>query len=270
MKLKRTLLFSGILFLIALAGICIGAETGALNFEELSFEKPNGVKVLKDFSGVPNEGIVKTFEVLPGSFEVATYWVCFNSKPWHNGGNRLQPEAVGTFDEMREGGLSVLFKLKDGRYLAVLPLAGPKTLGWLEGKSGRLLLHIGNLGTAKVEGDIPVVAWSRTGDPYSACREVWELAVESEPIKGRVKLRKDKSLPDVLNYLGFCTFEEYRGNYDEQKLLAMMKVLNSSGVPIRWIQIGAGHHDLKSLGDLGNGQKLNSFNPDPKKFPNGW
>ena len=92
----------------------------------------------------------------------------------------------------------------------------------------------------------------------------------SEPIKGRVKLRKEKSLPQFLNYVGFGTWEEYRSNYDEQKLIDMIHGLNSSGVPIRWIQIGAGHHDMKSLGALGKGQKLNSFNPAPKKFPNGW
>ena len=73
-----------------------------------------------------------------------------------------------------------------------------------------------------------------------------------------------------MNYVGFGTWEEYRANYEAQKLVAMIHDLNASGVPVRWIQIGAGHHDTKPAGDGEKGPRLNSFRPNPKKFPEGW
>ena len=151
---------------------------------------------MEGFSGTPDgEGIVATFEIEVGKFDVACYWAPFQKYDllkgdvWYDGFNRLQPLAVKRFEEMKEGGQMALFRLQGGEYLAVLPLTGPRTMGWLEGSGGKMLVHVGNLGTARVEGDVPVVAWSRSGDPYAACREVWGSAVRTAPIAGRVRMR---------------------------------------------------------------------------------
>jgi hypothetical protein len=244
--------------------------------EQLALTGAGGLILWQNFSAAPDKaGVVKTLELLPGDFDVACYWAPFQKYDisggiWYNAANRLQPLAVNRVDEMKEGGLTVLFQLKAGGYLAVLPLTGAKTIGWLEGKGGKLLLHVGNLGTARVVGDVPAVAWCRSDDPYAALSGVWKRAIECEPIRGQIKWRQDKPLPHFVNYLGFCTWEEYRTNYDAKKLVSMIRDLNAADVPVRWIQIGAGHHDLKPLGKLGSGQKLNSFNPSPTKFPEGW
>src|SRR5574340_1733997 len=146
--------------------------------------------------------------------------------------------------------------------MAVLPLAGSSTMAWLAPEAGRIGLHVGTLGTARVNGPFPAVAWARAADPYSACREVWRLAVGPN-----LQLRGGKKLPEFLHYLGFATWEEYRENYDAQKLIGMMARIHASGVPVRWIQIGMGHHDTKLLGKV---RMLNSFEPNPQKFPQGW
>ena len=91
--------------------------------------------------------------------------------------------------------------------------------------------------------------------------------MRTEPLAGHMKPRLQKELPEFLHYLGFATWEEYRQNYDAQKLVEMMERIHDSGVPIRWIQIGMGHHDARLLQEV---PLLNSFEPDPRKFPNGW
>ena len=169
--------------------------------------------------------------------------VSYPGAKWYDGANQTRLEAFRDFQGLTEGGLFLVLKLKDGEYLAVLPLAGPVTISWFHPAPGRLEVNVGNLGTATVKGPFPAVAWARAADPYAACRQVWEQAMRTEPLAGHMKPRLRKVLPEFLHYLGFATWEEYRQNYDAQKLVEMMERIHNSGVPVRWIQIGKGHHD---------------------------
>jgi hypothetical protein len=161
MKSKTTLVARIVLFVCTVT-VVAQAQPGDSEVELLSLTEASGVKLLKSFSGTPNgEGVVKTFEISVDSFDVACYWAPFQKYDllqranWYDGVNRQQPLAVTQVAQMKEGGQSVLFRLRDGQYLAVLPLTGPRSMGWLTGTDGKLLLKVGNLGTAKIEGGHP-------------------------------------------------------------------------------------------------------------------
>jgi hypothetical protein len=179
----------------------------------------------------------------------------------------MRPQAFTESGGLPDGGFFLLLALKAGGYLAVLPLTGSVTMSWLSPERERFTLNVGNLGVAGVKGPFPAAAWARAEDPYTACRDVWAQAIKTAPLSGHIKPRGQKVLPEFLHYLGFATWEEYRTNYDGVKLVDMMRKIHNSGVPIRWIQIGMGHHDGKMLGTT---DLLNSFEPDPRKFPDGW
>ncbi|WP_217582314.1 hypothetical protein, partial [Lysinibacillus sp. GbtcB16] len=64
-----------------------------------------------------------------------------------------------------------------------------------------------------------MLAWSVSSDPYTACREVWETAVTDQRIGGTTRLREQKHYPEPFRYLGWCSWEEYRFDINEEMLL---------------------------------------------------
>ncbi|MBI1894955.1 MAG: raffinose synthase [Acidobacteria bacterium] len=256
-------LSSATLVLCLTAGIAAGQDA-----TKLSFRGNSGVEMLREASAAPDgSGVIRRYALDLPRFEAGTYWRASDGPDWYNGTNRMRVTAFRRTAGLREGGFFLLLKLRAGGYLAVLPLTGNATTAWLVPAAERFDLSLGNLGTARVNGPFPVAAWARAGDPYSACREVWRKAMATEPISVHLRPRGEKKLPEFLHYLGFATWEEYRENYDAGKLVDMMRRIHASGVPIRWIQIGMGHHDIKRLGRR---RLLNSLDPDAQKFPQGW
>jgi len=246
--------------------------TGALLADEtrstLSLvDARSGVEILRRDSASPDDqGIIHRYALALPEYDVGCYWQA-RPGPWYHGTNHMRPKAFQQPGGLAEGGFFLVLRLKAGDYLAVLPLAGSVTMSWLSPEPERFVLNVGNLGTARVKGPFPAAAWARAKDPYTACREVWAQAMKVEPLSSHIQPRGQKELPEFIHYLGFATWEEYRENYDAAKLLDMMRRIHSSGLPIRWIQIGMGHHDSKALGE---NRLLNSFEPNPAKFPEGW
>ncbi len=227
--------------------------------QDLSLTAPSGIEILRQASAVPDSaGVIRRYALDLPPFDMGVYWAA------PAGANRMRPLVFRRPEALPPGGFFLLLHQQDGAYTALLPLAGNVTLAWLAPENGRLSLQVGNRGTARVTGPFPVAAWARAADAYTACREVWRKAAGTA---GTYQLRERKQVPEFLHYLGFATWEEYRENYDAAKLVDMMGRIHASGVPIRWIQIGKGHHDVKRLRKT---ELINSFQPNPAKFPNGW
>ena len=73
---------------------------------------------------------------------------------------------------------------------ALLPVAGPQTMSWLEvNEPGNLLLRLGTLGTAPVSCTAPVLSWARSPDLYAAVRTAWDRALKCELVRGRTTWR---------------------------------------------------------------------------------
>lgn len=251
---------------LVLTGVLLADETQS-TLSLASTRSGSGVEMLqRDWASPDNKGIIHRYALALPEYEAGCYWQA-SPGAWYNADNRMRPQAFRKPGGLAEGGFFLILKLKGGGYLALLPLTGSVTMAWLSPEAERFVLNLGNLGSARVKGPFPVAAWAWAEAPYTACRNVWAQAMQTQPMAGHVKPRGQKKLPEFLHYLGFATWEEYRTNYDGGKLVDMMQKIQSSGVPIRWIQIGMGHHDGKALGKR---LLLNSFGPNPKKFPDGW
>ena len=179
--------------------------------QTLSLTPPSGVEILHQTSATPDaHGVIHRYILDLPAYDAAAYWV--------PQGSTVRPIAFRHPDALPEGGFFLLLKQRDGAYTALLALTGSVTMAWLVPEQDRLALHVGTLGTARVNGPFPAAAWARAADPYSACREVWRKAT----VAGNFQLRERKKLPEFLHYLGFATWEEYRENYDAPKLVDMM------------------------------------------------
>ncbi len=289
--------------LLLLLSICIvniamgqGVTSTKLNgnlekSSKIDLTKPKDFEILKinNFSGTPNEKeILKSYSVKLPEFERAIYfgsdggevtgfipsnrgymWVLdskFNliSEPVVKktaGTYGGKPTSTGTFS---------VFKLKNGKYLALLPLVGEKSMGYFNYKKETLpQLNITTLGTAKVDGELPILAYAIGNNIYEASQKVWSKVIKSD-LKGvTAKLRSEKVYPEYWKYLGWCTWEEYRDMIDEKLMIEAIENIYTSGLPIRWVLVDEGPQSYQGTRKDRFKGGLSSFETDKKKFPNG-
>ncbi|WP_411828194.1 Sip1-related alpha-galactosidase [Luteolibacter sp. AS25] len=265
MKLNPLLLtLSGLLALFPLHAESLaisGAATGLLT------QTVEGLKSGKDGTGLSRE------IELPEFSRGAYYRPHSESTAW---GNRVEAVAFDSIEDLenyspsktRKGhskvqeGQFILLELKDGRYLALLPMTSEKVFGQFFLENGKLLLKTGNFGTDAVDGEIPLICWAYGDSPYAATEAVWDQVLKSGNVAAQP--RSGKSYPEEpYGYLGWCSWEFYKTKISEEIISDAFHTIEDSGAPIRWLMVDDGYLDEK-------GRRLVSFGVDKKKFPNGW
>lgn len=258
----------------------------------IDLTNPKDFEILKiqNFSGTPNEKeIIKTYSVKLPDFENAIYfgsdgrdvtgyvpsnrgymWV-LDSK-FNLANDPIVKKTAGTYGgKPTANGTFSVFKLKNGKYLAVLPLVGEKSMGYFHYKKETLpQLNITTLGTAKVEGEVPILAYAVGNNIYEASQKVWNNVIKSD-LKGvTAKLRSEKVYPEYWKYLGWCSWEEYRDMINEKLMTEAMENIYASKLPIRWVLVDEGPQTYQGIRKDRFQVGLSSFEIDKKKFPNGF
>lgn len=270
---------------------CNSTEVSRLSETAINLTDCDKTEILKmdKFSGVPDKnGTLKSYTVTFPEFEELVYfgsdghnktgvvpsnrshlWVLDSSYKLLNKPEVKKNAGCFSGNATKEGTFTVL-KLKDGKYMALLPLVGEYSMGYFKFEEGKTpLLNVTTYGTDKVEEEVPVVAFSVADNLYKATYDVWNSVVNSN-LKGvMAKMRYEKSYPEYFNYLGWCSWEEYRDQINEKNMTQAMENIYKSELPIRWVIVDEGPQWY--LGDRKDRFKtgLYSFAPDPKKFPNG-
>lgn len=244
--------------------------TGTLDMSRLS---PAGCRTLTGFSG-PTDGskwgVLATYEVATPTYSRAVFYAhATKARAWPNMRNQAYPYLIKSnrksIADLRDGVVFFLLELKGGGYLAVTALPGPKTESWLHSDTkGRLLLSFGTFGTEGVKDcDVPLFAWAKSDDLYEACAGAIRSAITSRPLLGWTSPRHEKEYPECFQYLGWCSWEHFKGKIHEGNLLESIDEIEVSNLPVRYIIIDMGHTSSKGGG-------LTTFRPRAEKFPNGW
>ncbi len=206
---------------------------------------------------------------------------------WPEGYNQCHPLPVRSLHDVKRGGLFAVLELEDGGYLALLPLVGHRSAAWLRGDGDGLRLEAGTFGTAPgFEGELPLLAAARDPDLYRACARVWAAALRHPALSGVGRLRHHKTYPEVFDHLGWCSFEEFKLNIDEQIIVSSIRRLAASEIPVRWVLVDDGHIDdgtrasapaletqEGAAGQVSaalDARRLHAATPHPEKFPRGW
>lgn len=74
--------------------------------------------------------------------------------------------------------------------------------------------------------------------------------------------REGKTYPDLLEYVGWCSWDAFYADVDESGLLDKAAELRRLGLPVRWFMIDDGWSGVRE-------RKLASFDADKTKFPGG-
>ncbi|WP_372798597.1 Sip1-related alpha-galactosidase, partial [Pontiella sp.] len=175
----------------------------------------------------------------------------FAKNPCSSIGKGAQPQAM-----------FALYQLESGEYLTLLPLIKGPAMSWLEtSKSGEVKLVLGSYGTDAVSGKMPLLAWAKDRDMYRSLNKAWALALEE--LDGQTDWRMNKSYPEAMKYLGWCSWEHFKKKINSGKLVQAAEQIEASGLPIRWFLVDDGFQIEQKTA-------LKSFAPNPNKFPDGW
>lgn len=74
--------------------------------------------------------------------------------------------------------------------------------------------------------------------------------------------RKEKPYPEILEYLGWCSWDAFHHKVNEQGIFDKLNEMQHQDVPIKWVMIDDGWSDIKD-------DKLFSFQAEKSKFPKG-
>jgi len=250
------------------------------------FSQPSGLVMLENFTGLPDSlGLIKEETIPFPAFEQGVYFAADGQGPGYLAGNRnhmwLFDQDFNVTNELnfgentpyyllkhpagKEGSFTIL-QLEDGDYLCLLPLVGEKLMSWIKyEKDQPPVLQVSTLGTAPVEADVPLLAWGRSSNLYEASYLVWKKVLESDLAAVNTSWRTEKDYPEPFEYLGWCTWEEFKRDINDSLLVSSMQKIKKSQVPVRFALIDDGHEWTAP-----DTEKLVSFMPDPRKFPGGW
>tara|TARA_R110001606_G_scaffold233105_4_gene380554 strand:+ start:947 stop:3073 length:2127 start_codon:yes stop_codon:yes gene_type:complete len=166
-------------------------------------------------------------------------------------------------DKNMKYGSLILLQKKNGNYLAILPIVSKMVGNTFDVDQSNFRLKTATYGTASIEVNAPLFSYAESSTPYEAIRKTWELAKEAEGVKGNFNWRSDKEFPEPFKYLGWCSWEHYKSNINQEIIVNAIEDIKTSDLPIRWVLIDDGYLDEKK-------RQLLSFGVDKKKFPNGW
>ena len=198
------------------------------------------------------------FAEIPGFRHGVAFWRYAPWKAW------TKPMAMTVPGDLKPDDVQCAYwQYDDGAYAVALPLGGGGFRTTLGGRNGELLTVCRSLGPAVTDRPLPQVAIGFGSDLYATMAAVVEDAMTS--LNTPENLRKSKTLPEALTWLGWNTWNASNLGHDLSAdwVVAQVDTIHASGVPIRTVVLDDGHFQARD-------GRLQSQAPDPRKFPGGF
>ena len=158
--------------------------------------------------------------------------------------------------------LSLLWRGDDGSYAHALPTTGDEFRTDLCGLAGggfeaRVSAFQGGFATVATTAFVV----SRGADPYELVER--NVAVGLAAVGSPAVPRVEKTYPETLDYLGWCSWDAFYQKVDAAGLLAKTGELAEAGLPVRWVMIDDGWSEVSE------DKRLRSYDAVKSKFPDG-
>lgn len=162
--------------------------------------------------------------------------------------------------------LCLLVRKSDGTYLILLPVFDENSRGAIQYKDDELQISgfTGNPDKKVKSGKLLYVIEGE--NPYDMMDKA------ADDLKEELKsfnLRKEKEIPSFLKYLGWCTWNAFYFDVDEEKYFAGLREFSENGVNLGCTIIDDGWLSTNEVEPIG-ARTLQSFEENRKKFPSGF
>ena len=154
---------------------------------------------------------------------------------------------------------SLLWK-KDDFYYHMLPLCDGDFKSKIQRGDGVLSVSISpeTAGYTNIKAKATVISWGR--NPFELPEKSAEAGYDFLGLKKC--LRKNKQLPEMFKYIGWCTWDAFSKDVTEEGIINKVREFKEKDIPVKWILIDDGWFKF-------NEQKLISITEDRSKIPGG-
>ncbi|TCP29458.1 raffinose synthase Sip1-like protein [Scopulibacillus darangshiensis] len=187
---------------------------------------------------------VQNYQLL-ANYQHKSWW----TRPFFGDNLRMVPEKTQ----------SLLLKMANG-YHHVLPVVDGNLRTELAGGCDGLEVSVSPFqGGFRSLSNVAFILGSDT-DPFQLVDANVKRA--ASVIGQSIMSRQEKTYPEILDYLGWCSWDAFYHDVNEQGLFAKAEELQTLNLPAKWIMIDDGWSEVRD-------NKLFSFEADKNKFPNG-
>ncbi len=165
----------------------------------------------------------------------------------------------------------VIFRYKDGSYAAIYPVPfqagnGDWHLSWVKlSETTGFTVEAAAFDGKDAAGITPRYVVGKSADSaYAAVQSAVSQAMNLPWLKGSFRPLTEKKDPEMFQYLGWCSWEQYKQNINEWILSDAARALKASPIPIRWMLVDDGFHQQNNFG------RLLTVAPKPDAFPTNW
>lgn len=182
-------------------------------------------------------------------------------KPWNAWS---KPILINSPDSLPDWDVQLFYwQYEDGVYGAAIPLNDKSYRGTIGRAGSSFGVKSAAYAPVSESKDIAQMLVGFGKDPYALLKSLYTDGME---IMGCPEnLIGQKEYPEVLDYLGWCTWNASNmgQHLDEQHILQGVESFQKKDIPLGWIIIDDGWQDSSN-------QSLNAYTPNKTKFPDGF
>lgn len=180
--------------------------------------------------------------------------------------------------DVPKGTQAVLLKKSDGTYIAVLPVVGKEFKTELIGENGCLFSKTFSWYKDSCFLDELLFVCGAGKNPFELIKKCFKRAISL--LDNRCRMREERSYPEILEYLGWCSWDSMQIRVNEADIEKKCKEFKDKDIPVKWVVIddmwaeirdfyGEEYSDFKQMVDLMHRSKMYSYKADPIRFPYG-
>ncbi len=239
---------------VCLTGNCVNEDNLSFDFSETEEDgcQIAAVTLKADGQILKAENPVRI--CVPAEKKPKALTAMYMLNPWWT-----RPAFISSFEEMPEKTRIAFLKYEDS-YGCLLPMIGSEfmtmlTKGTQDSYCFEMTASVAH--PADMEECLYVYAEKETLEEAVECVFAW--------VKKKLGLlsRDERTIPEMLKYLGWCSWDAFYRDVNEEGIRAKADELNEKDIPVKWILIDDGWQKV-------NDRVLLQYEPDEEKFPDGF
>lgn len=190
-----------------------------------------------------------------------------------------RPDFGADFTAVPANTQALLWRREEGGYGYLLPLSDGGYVTSLESCDGELSAVIRSNCDSLDRCETAAFVAGEGNDPYELMHR---CALEAaRRIGGGFRMREQRRYPELLEYLGWCTWDAMEIWVNEDEILEKCREFSEKKIPVRWAILDDMWADIEweqklarftphsvSFGVM-HASKMNDFEADPERFPHG-
>ncbi len=228
--------------------------------------------VALDYAGppLPGENSIEVLVPAPEAAHVFAASVIPRDRHW------TVPSWPASLHKLPELTEYALWRAPDGKYGAMINLTGGGMITYLSGRPGGIAVTASSHDSHFAPGRVPLFAFGTGDDPYRLTHDLYAFALDAmrkaDPGGVIGKVRWEKPYPEILRYVGWCSWNAHYQMVSAAKLMKHGASFQAAGFPMRWMIIDDGWEQTAKHPEFavdGRDKSLAGFEADPVKFPAG-